>query len=97
MKRLRIVSNGEPSGTKIFDADTGEAILNATRVAFEHDARKVPRITVEIACIDGAEIEIEGDAEIRKVELPATGSAMVSSKYAHHRPPNDRQKPETES
>ena len=89
MKRLRIVSNGTAGGTKIFDADTGELILHATRVIFEHDATKVPRIAVELACINGAEIEIEGEAEIRKVELAATGSATVSSVYSRYRPPND--------
>jgi len=97
MKRLRIVANGKPGGTKIFDADTGELILHATRVIFEHDALKVPRITVELACINGAEIEIEGQAEILKRELSATGSATVSSVWAHHRPPNDREKPEAKT
>lgn len=87
MRKLRIISNGKPGGTKICDADTGEAILHAKSITFKHDAMKIPSITVELLCLDGAEIELHGEAEIREIEIPCEGSATTSSVYKNHRPP----------
>lgn len=82
MKRFRIIADGTTRGTKITDADTGASISNVTRVAFHHDASHAPRILIEVACMDGAELELVAEGEIvRKVlngnEAEARASAAA--------------------
>jgi hypothetical protein len=73
-----------PGGTTVTDADTGERIRNVRRVSFEHDARNVPTITLEILCHHGVEVELEGVATFGKLEIPEEGSSTVSNVFVSH-------------
>jgi hypothetical protein len=79
MRRLKIVSNGQPWGTTVKDAETGEDLSNSfTAARIEMDASNgfIPRLYLET--ID-FEFDLVGE------EQPATAGdfAIESSVFAH--------------
>lgn len=85
MKRIRISSNGQPGGTQVTDADTGQIIRYVKRVIFEHDAVKCPRITLELLTVEGAEVDVVAE-EILASTAPADpeGASIVRSTFKVH-------------
>ena len=60
--KVRVVSDGSPCGTTVFNADTGEEIvLPITAVHFTHHAGDFPRVTLDLIA---TEVELVGDAEL---------------------------------
>lgn len=50
LKGVRVVS--ENGATKVFDAETGGEIEGVTSVRFSHDNYNLPRLELEISCIN---------------------------------------------
>jgi hypothetical protein len=48
MRKLRIVSDGQPKNTRVFDAETGEEIANVIDVTISIDARNGAVATITI-------------------------------------------------
>lgn len=48
--KIKIVSDGSVTGTKVVDADSGELIENVTQVAWQHGAKCVPLATLDVVC-----------------------------------------------
>jgi len=60
--RVRIVADGQPHGTRVYEAESGVQI-RATAIRFEHDVRRGPRTP---------EIRIEAEMPIAELEGEAT-------------------------
>ena len=59
-KHLKVVSDGRPQGTKVIDADTGEAIAGVISITWEMDiTMAIPKCTI-IAY--GVPLEVEAKA-----------------------------------
>jgi hypothetical protein len=71
--RVKITSDGTRVGTKIVDADTGEA-LDGLRVhgVDWHVPTGGGEPTLLLRC-KGSHVELEGEAELERVEKPGEG------------------------
>lgn len=61
-RRVKITANGDVTGTRVVDAETGEPI-RATRVEFSHGVGELPKVRLETI---GDDAELECEAEIRR-------------------------------
>jgi len=62
--KLKIVSNGEPYGSKIIDSDTGEELENVLYVKIEMDAKDGGVPHVEIGLVDVPFLVYAADVQI---------------------------------
>ena len=58
--RVKIISDGKPTGTLIIDAETGEIVKNVRNVKWSHDATGLPQCELFVLL---TEIDVETDAE----------------------------------
>ena len=53
--KVKVISDGTASGTRVLDADTGEPITNVREVYFNHGAGEEPKLIVEL--VGGVELQ----------------------------------------
>ena len=65
MKKVRIVSDGTPSGTRVFDAETGNMIngISKVNVYIEAGGEYIAEIT-RLVIVDSMEIPVEITEEV---------------------------------
>lgn len=58
MRKIKVVMNGSPFGTRVYDADTGEEIKNLTAINIEQHGNCPPMAHMtEIAVVVDAQME----------------------------------------
>lgn len=58
--RIKIISDGTPSNTKVINAETGERIFDITGIVWQIDADNLAKATVDFILIP-----VEVEAEIK--------------------------------
>lgn len=66
MGKIKIVSDGTPNRTRIYDINTGEIIEGARRIEYRIDVNSIAVATIEFVCV---ECEIESEACLKHKEL----------------------------
>lgn len=62
--RIKIVSDGTPTGTKVVDAETGEMVHGVTAASIKIGVGDVSRVTIELVKVP---VEVIGEAIARSV------------------------------
>jgi hypothetical protein len=52
MRKLKIIGNFGPVGTKIIDEETGEEIRNVRKVVWTHEVGKAPTCEIELVGVN---------------------------------------------